>query len=177
MRRQLFASAVSVALLLGAASPALAKPGKGQANGHHKTEKTKPAKDPKGPKAPKTKPGRVNGGGISFAGSEFSVQAREGQPGKGHFNYTSADGLVKVRCKGVTFTRIVNVMAGPPGAEVTDTTCLLGSGKRATQVELNASFFDHGESGDVAMIRVTRPDGSVVADDSGAIREGNIHVR
>ena len=174
MRRQLFASVVSVALLLGAASPALAKPGKGQANGHDKAEKTKPVKDPK---PAKTKAGRVNGGGISFNGFEFSVQAREGQPTKGHFNYTSADGSVKVRCKGVTFTRIANVPPGAPGVEVTDTNCVEGSGKRARPVELNASFYDHGQTGDVAIIRVTRPDGTVVADDSGVIREGNIHVR
>ena len=171
MRRQLFASAVSVALLLGAASPALAKPGKGQANGHDKPAKTKPAKDPK---PPKTKDGRVNGGGITVTGAEFSVQAREGQPSKGHFNYTTAS--VKVRCKGVTFSRIVQV---PPVAavEVTDTNCLLGSGKRATPVELNASFFDNGASGDRAIIRVTRRDGTEVVNEDGTIKEGNIHVR
>jgi len=173
VRRQLFATAVSVALLFGAASPVLADPGKGLAKGHDKVAKPKPAKDPK---PPKTKAGRVNGGGVSFNGVEFSVQAREGAPRKGHFNYTSADGTMKVRCKGVTFTRIAYIQPGAPGAEVTDADCREGSGKAATPITLDASFFDHGETGDQVMIRLTRPDGSVV-EDSGVIRDGNVHVR
>lgn len=174
MRRQLFATAVSVALLLGATSPALAKPGKGVAKGHDKPAKTKPVKEPK---APKTKAGRVNGGGISFNGVEFSVQARAGQPAKGHFNYTSADGTVKVRCKGVTFSRVEYIQAGAPGAAVTDADCREGSGKKtATPISLDATFFDHGETGDQAIIRLTRADGTFI-EDSGVIREGNINVR
>jgi hypothetical protein len=172
VRRQLFATAVSAALLLGVATPALAKPGNGLAKGHHKVAKPKPPKAPKAPKA-----GRINGGGVSANGVEFSIEAREGQPRKGHFNYTSADGSVKIRCKGVTFTRIAYVQPGAPGAEITDGDCRMGSGRAATPVALNASFFDHGATGDQTMIRVTRPDDTVVVDDSGVIREGNINVR
>jgi len=43
-RHQLFAAAVSVALLVGGAAPALATPGKGKAKGHDK-----PAAAPKPP--------------------------------------------------------------------------------------------------------------------------------
>ncbi|MEW6474022.1 MAG: hypothetical protein AB1679_17360 [Actinomycetota bacterium] len=160
-RHQLFAAAVSAALLFGAASPAMAKPGKGQAKGH-----SKPAK---------VKAGRINGGGVSFGGAEFSVQARARQPRKGHFHYTRTDGSLKVRCKGVEFTPIAYIQPGPPGAVVTDS-CVEMVGSRRTPISVEATFFDHGRTGDVANITFTRPDGTTVTD-NGVIREGNVHVR
>jgi hypothetical protein len=171
MRRiQFFAAGLSVALLLGAGSPAAAKPTKGQAKGHDKPAKTAPVKDPK---SPKSKPG-VNGGGVSFAGAKFSVQARAGRPAKGHFNYTSA--TRKIRCKNATFSPVTYIQPGPPGAGVTAECFQMGPGRTRTPISLDATFFDHGKTGDQAHITFTR-NGEMVLSDSGTIRRGDIHIR
>jgi hypothetical protein len=169
-RNHFFAAGLAVALLLGAGSPAVAKPAKGLAKGHDKPAKTKPVKEPKAPKSKS----RVNGGGVSFAGAEFSVQARDGSPAKGHFNYTSA--TMKIRCKNATFSPVYYIQAGPPGAGVTAKCFQMGPGKVRTPISLDATFFDHGETGDQAHITFTR-DGETVLSDSGEIRSGDIHVR
>ena len=95
--------------MLGPASPALAGPGKAKgktnAPGQNKPKPNKPAA-----KAKKTKSG-VSGGGVAN-GAEFSIQARlrdikapSTTTNKGHFNYTSTDGTVRIRCRGfATFT-------------------------------------------------------------------------
>lgn len=161
----MLAAGLSIALLFGA-TPAFAKPGKG----HDKAAKTKPEREPK---APKSKAG-VNGGGVSFAGAEFSVQARAGRPAKGHFNYTSP--TIKIRCKNTTFSSVAYIAPGAPGAGVTAECFQKGPGKTRTPISLDATFFDHGETGDVAHITFTR-NGETVLSDSGEIREGDINVR
>ncbi len=93
---RLFAAGLAAALMLGAASPALAGPGKakGKANapGQNKPKPNKPAQNGK-----KSKLG-INGGGSVVGAGEFSVQARDKKLSKGHLNYT-APGL-KLRCRG-----------------------------------------------------------------------------
>lgn len=81
---RLFAAGLAVALMLGAASAPASAAGKGKAKGKAK--------------AAKKSHFAVSGGG-SVAGGSFSIQARLRKPSNGHFNYTSTDGLYKVRCK------------------------------------------------------------------------------
>lgn len=174
-RHRLFAAGVSVALLLGVASPALAKPGKGHAYGH-KNKPAKAAKPAKEPKAPKST-ARVNGGGVSFNGVEFSVQAKAGKARQAHFNYTSADGSIKIRCRGLEMSPVVYIQPGPPAMHVTANCVAKGPAKARTPVALDATFVDNGEIGDEARITVTRPDTTVMVADSGVIQSGNINVR
>jgi hypothetical protein len=104
---RLFAAGLAAALMLGAAAPALADPGKSkgkgkaEAPGQTKQKPNKPAPKPK--KAKKTKSGVSGGGGVN--GAEFSIQARlrdihepSTSTSKGHFNYT--DATTKIRCRG-----------------------------------------------------------------------------
>jgi hypothetical protein len=170
--RQLFAAGVSVALLLGAASPAFAKPGN-------------EPKDPKPPKAPKTHPGRVNGGGVTQGGATFSVEAQQDRLSKGHFNYESPDGALKVRCDGFdAYHPIVYVTAGPPAARLTAQCVAKGPHHAGTPISLDATFRDNRTDDrtaatakpDEADITLTRPDGTSVTD-SGALRKGNVRVR
>jgi hypothetical protein len=100
---RLFAAGLAVALMLGAASPALAGPGKAKgktnAPGQNKPKPNKPAAKAK-------KKSGVSGGGVAN-GAGFSIQARlryikapSTSTNKGHFNYTSTDGTLKIRCRG-----------------------------------------------------------------------------
>jgi hypothetical protein len=167
----MFAAGVSVALLFGAASPALAKSGK--AKGHAYGHVNKPAKEPK---APKSK-ARVNGGGITANGVEFSVQARPGKLRQAHFNYTAADGSIKVRCRSFeTYSPVVYVQPGPPAVHVTANCVAKAADDTRSPMTLDATFVDNGATLDEANITLTRPDGSYITD-TGAIREGNINVR
>lgn len=159
-RHNLFAAGVSVALLLGGASPAMAKPGK----------------DPKPSKAPA---GRVTGGGVTQGGGHFSVDARQDRLAKGHFNYESADRQLRVRCNGFdSYSPIVYITAGPPAAHLTASCVTSGPHHSRAPISLDATFVDNGSSGkkDEANLTFTRPDGSSVSD-TGAIAAGNIHVR
>jgi hypothetical protein len=162
-RRQLFAAGLSVALLLGAASPALAKP----------------AKDPKPPKAPS---GRVTGGGATNGGGLFAVEARQDKPANGHFNYESADGTLKVRCDGFkSYSRIVYFAPGPPAVHLTADCVAKGPRRQRTPIALDATFVDNGNGKgkskqDEANLTFTRPDNSTVSD-GGALRRGSIQVR
>jgi hypothetical protein len=177
-RSQLFAAAVSVALVFGAAAPAMAKPGKANAKGHEKA--AKPAKDPKAPKAPKVKGLRIGGGGISAGGAEFSVQARSDHPKKGqkgHFNYTQAatdtSPVVKIRCKSVSVALAPAGQAGDLAATVTGN-CQEGSGKATQPVSVTATFYDNpaGDRADIVFVR----NGVASPADSGAI-VGDVEVR
>jgi hypothetical protein len=172
VRRQLFAAGVSLALLVAAGSPALADPGHGKAKGHDKPAKTKPVKDPKAPK-PKPKAGRVNGGGTSFGGAGFSVQVKDNRPGKSHLNYTATG--AKFRCRDLSYSPVVYIQPGPPGAHVTGK-CVVMSGRNRTMVDVDATFFDHGATGDEANMTFTRKDGTTVSD-SGVIKDGDVTVR
>ena len=159
-RHHVFAASVSVALLLGGMSPAMAKP----------------AKPPKPPKAPA---GHVTGGGVTQAGAHFSVDARQDRLAKGHFNYESADRQFRVRCDGFdSYSPIVYITVGPPAAPVKASSVARGPHHSRTPVSLDASFVDNGSSAkaDQANLTFTRQDGSSVSD-SGAIRSGNIQVR
>lgn len=162
---------MSVALLLGVASPALAEPGKGHAHGH----RNKPVKEPKAPKST----ARVNGGGVTINGVEFSVQGKAGKLRRAHFNYTPGGGTAKIRCRGFkTMSTVVYVQPGPPAMHVTADCVARGPARATTPVTLDATFVDNGETGDEAHITVTRPDGTVIVTDSGAIQPGgNIKVR
>ena len=175
-RHRMLAAGVSVALFLGAASPALAKPGQGHAQGH-RNKPVKAAKPAKEPKAPRSK-ARVNGGGITFNGVEFSVQARPDRLRRAHFNYTAADRSIMVRCRSFeTYSPVVYIQPGPPAVHVT-ANCQekAPDGRTRTPISLDATFVDNGVTGDEANITLTRPDGTVVTD-AGAIRVGHITVR
>lgn len=166
MRRHPLLAAVSVALLLGAASPALADPGNGHAYGknHGKGQPNKPAK------TPKDKADRVNGGGTTANGAEFSINARQGRARNSHFNYTKPGGL-KVRCRNVTLAPVAE--ATPLTANVTSDKCFIwGPNGTRTKVSLTASFVDNGATGDVANISFTGQ-----TPDNGAITSGQINVR
>ena len=97
-KNRLFAAGLAAALLLGVATPAMAKQPnnkgkKGSPPGHSQPKQKKPAPATKGKKS-----GVSGGGGV--AGGSFSIQARLNSKSKGHhFNYTSTDGLFKVRCR------------------------------------------------------------------------------
>ena len=143
MRRQVFAAGVAVALMLGAASPVMAKANNGKAKGHvHKPVKTPPA--PKGPKA-NHKSG-VSGGG-EFATGSFSAQVRAKHAPKGHFNYTAKDGSFKLRCRG--FTPFATAPAKPT-TSVDFTNCVTTTGVEPNQVrttvgKVTVVFTDNGQ--------------------------------
>jgi hypothetical protein len=165
--------------MLGAATPALAKPGngKGHAYGHSTTKPAKPEpKAPKSPKAKKTKSGVSGGGAVS--GGEFSVQARLRSLDKGHFNYTSTDGLFKVRCHDgfQTFTPVIGQTER--SASVTFNNCRVTGQAQAMQITV--AVIDRGQPS------VTPP----VADEmsftvptvppttyGGVLTDGNVKVR
>ena len=112
---RLFAAGFAAALLLSAASPAMAKSdnskghGKNNAPGH-----TKPH-PPKGPKPKAYK--HLNGGGTT-TGGEFSVQVRTDKLRQGHFNFTAAG--VEVRCRGFEAgTLSFSASTTTPGTTVT----------------------------------------------------------
>ena len=177
-RHRMFAAGVSVALLFGAASPALAKPGhKGHAYAYgHKNKPVKAAKPAKEAKAPKSK-ARVNGGGITANGVEFSVQGRPGKMRQAHFNYTAVDGSINVRCRSFeTYSPVVYVAPGPPAVHVTANCVSKAADGTRSPMTLDATFVDNGATLDEANITLTRPDSTVITD-TGAIREGNINVR
>jgi hypothetical protein len=158
MRRHLVA-AVCLALLVGAASPALAKP-------VHPDHPAHPAKPAKGRPARGI---RVNGGGVTAAGVDFSVQAGNGKS-KGHFNYTKADGTLTVNCQGVS----IDPASAAGTAHVTSTNCVTvaSDGTRTPITPFDATFFDNGKGqADAANITV----GSVT--DNGTLQSGSIHVR
>lgn len=163
MRRQVFTAGLSVALVLGAAAPALAKPGHG----------------PKDPKPPKTHPGRVDGGGTTQGGGHFSVEAKQDRLAKGHFNYESADGTLKVRCDGFdSYSPRVYVAPGPPAVDVTAHCVAKAPHHSRTPITLAATFVDNRDfhKADEVDITFTKGDGSTVSD-SGALRDGNVVVR
>ena len=174
-RHRMFAAGVSVALLFGAASPALAKPGTGHAHGH-RNKPVKAAKPAKEPKAPRSK-AKINGGGITANGVEFSVQGRPDKLRRAHFNYTAADGSIKVRCRSFeSLSPVVYIQPGPPAMHVTATCEERAADNTRRPISLDATFVDNGETGDEANVTLTRPDGTVVTD-TGVIRDGNIKVR
>jgi hypothetical protein len=194
-RHRLLALALS-ALLSSALSPALAqaKPpphahGKGPAKpgAHDNGRADKPAKAPKAPKAPegpKASRLHLSGGGVTQLSAEFSVNAKRDRRSKGHFHYVSADGRLKIRCRGFdTFDQVVYVQSGPPAVHVT-AHCeakreSLNTRPVRTPVLLDATFVDNGEPGtaDRAEISVTNLDGSPVVSDSGILKSGNIQIK
>jgi len=167
-RHHKFAVGISVALLLGAAAPALAAPN-GHANGHatDHAPATKPAKPekPQHPaKGPKTKPGHLNGGGTSANGVGFSVQAKSDKLKQAHFNYGGDDETSSTTAAAAPATTPVQVRCRPfntfdrAGNTVTVTATCVASGPGYTKVPatLSASFMDNGNAGDMANITVTR---------------------
>ena len=165
MRRQVFATAVSIALLFGAAAPALAA-GKGKAKGHvNKPVKTKPA--PKAPNANKNKHG-VSGGGTITQGT-FSAQARMKHQPKGHFNFTGT-GLT-LRCK--AFVAFEVAPTNP--ATVKFTKCSTITGTEPTEVKTPADdvsvvFTDNG-----AVDSISFDFGGTTY--AGTLSDGNIKIR
>ncbi len=164
MRRQLFAAGVAVALMLGAASPAMAKANHGKAKGHvNKPAKTTPA--PKGPKA-NNKSG-VSGGGAIAAGT-FSAQARMKHQTKGHFNFDST-GLT-LHCK--AFVAFQQAPTSPATVEFTK--CSTITGAEPNEVKTPA-----------ANVSVTFTDGAADAISfdfggttyAGTLTDGNIKIR
>ena len=205
MRRyQVFAAGVSVALLLGAGTPALAKSDKGKALAKGHAPKTPPgqakAKPKPKPHAPKNKHG-VSGGGVTADGAEFSVMVREDHK-HGHFNYTSKD--LKVRCKGLDgddYAAVENVAAGgDPGGTVTAQCVRFGPGKTRAPIYVSATFWDRAKGADdtvtAAAAATDKKDGADISfftdaartaafaptpttdnTDSGDLRSGGVKVR
>jgi len=192
-RYQVFAAGVSVALLLGAATPALAA-GKGKANapGQTKTKPNKPADHPnppanKPPKPSKNKAGGVSGGG-SIGAAEVSIQARTYRLAKGHFNYTVADNpatplvdeTYKLRCRDFSAVGVFAMTA--PTATLTGAKCSLTTvvnGVPTTQpVTINATFTDNGQPNsatkDAAFFYLTT---DLATKIGGDLTGGNIKVR
>ncbi len=154
-RHPLFTAGISVALLVGgAAAPAFA--------------------------GPSSRSG-IKGNGRSANVANFSVQVREDKPAKGHLDYTSVDGRVKIRCNGFdTFSRRMYIVAGPPAAMVTAEDCkLMGPRNKRTTVDVEAEFVDNSSfkrgAKDEANFTFTLPDGTVT--DTGAILSGEITVQ
>ena len=90
---RLFTAGLAAALILGAGVPAFAKSDNGKGHGKDNAPgQTKPH-PPKGPKPSKNQNDKTRGvsGGGSIGAAEFSIQARIGHLGKGHFNYSVAD--------------------------------------------------------------------------------------
>lgn len=168
MRRyQLFAAGVSVALLLGATTPALAKPDK--ASGHQKA-----------PPATKGKKSGVSGGG-ALNGGEFSIQARLKSKAKGHFNFTSA--TTKVRCRG--FEPFTVPAAGQPVA-VTFKNCKVNDQVLAAPGTLVVTVIDRGQPKAATATTPAVADwmgfsltntAAVVTAYEGNLTDGNIKVR
>jgi hypothetical protein len=172
----LFAAGAAVALLLGGASPAMAKPDNGKAKGHvNKPAKTTPVK--KGPKA-NHKSG-VSGGGAVELGT-LSAQARMKHQPKGHFNYTSNNGSFKLRCRGFM---PFEVAPSKPTTTVLFTNCATTTGAEPNQVRQNIDpvsvvFTDNGQPSEVP----GAPKDSVTftvsgVDYGGPLTDGNIKIR
>jgi hypothetical protein len=154
----LFAAGVSVALLLGAASPAMAM--------------AKPAKGPKPPVS------RVSGFGETQGRGVFAVDVRQAKLAKGRFAYSSADGGLRVRCDGFdTYSRRMYIAPGPPAVRLTANCVAKAPHHARTPISLEAEFVDNAGWGkaDEANLTFTRQDGSTVSD-SGALRKGNVSI-
>lgn len=174
MRRQLFAAGVAVALMLGAGAPALATPGHGKAKGH---DPAKPGKGPKAPapKGPKAKQARLSGGGVTTEdGASFSVQVRADRPSKGHFNYTTADGALKVRCHGVDLHPVFTFDPAPPTATITATCREITAGKPRPTIDVSVRFTDNGAT-DSAEFTFTRSGQTPITDNG--VKSGNVKIR
>ena len=180
---RLFAAGLAAALMFGAASPALAGPGKGKATapGQNKPKPAKPEKQKPAKKAKKTKSG-VSGGGV-VNGAEFSIQARlrdvntNGVATKGHFNYTSADGTFRIRCRGFD-SFPVNLADGT--ASVPFNNCTVTG---LTVTELTVIVDDNGQPNYEAMPPTAdvigidyNSDGSVDIA-AASLTDGNVKVR
>jgi hypothetical protein len=157
-RHHKFAVGISVALLLGAASPALAAPGNGHAYG--KDPATKPAKPakpakpqkpdtPHPAKGPKAKQAHLNGGGTvgttadgGIAGG-FSVQVRKDKLRQGHFNFDATG--VQVRCRDFR-TGTVDFAAGK--ATFTNVPCSIVRNGVRESATLTGTFNDAGNPAD-----------------------------
>lgn len=135
---RLFAAGLAAALMLGAASPALADAadGKGKAKGHvNKPEKSKPA-----PPLTKGKKGGISGGGSTDNG-DVSIQARPKSKARGHFNFTSPDGLSRIRCRdGFTVT-----MGTGGNASVAFSNCQILITGQQTRGPVTVAVFDAGQ--------------------------------
>jgi hypothetical protein len=191
-RNQLLAAGVSVALLLGAATPALAKPNKGKALGHQNNTPadSRPAKGPK-PAKPKPKPAKkakktksgVSGGGV-VNGAEFSIQARLRdirQPStsttRGHFNYT--DATTKIRCRGFQTFTVPTPATGQP-VSVTFNNCRVNDQPLAAPGQVVVTVTDNGQPQPLATPPVADhiefSVGTTVSVNS-ALTDGNVKVR
>jgi hypothetical protein len=158
---RVLAAGCSAVLVLGFASPALAK------------HADKP------PKAPKPATVKVNGGGTTQAGAHFSVNAKQDRRSKVHFDYDSADHGFRVHCRRFdSVNQVVYIQAGPPAVHVTATCELREPHHPRTSVNLDGTFIDNGEPGtkDVANLSFTRGDGSTLLSDNGTLRKGGIKV-
>jgi hypothetical protein len=174
------------ALLLGALTPALAQAqppshahGKGPAkpDAHDNGRADKPAAKPVKPPKP-AKARHLSGGGMTLLNAEFNVQAKADKLAKGHFHYSTADGLLQVKCKGIkSFTE-----TAPQTVTVTADCVVKRESLNAKPVRSNATltatFVDKGEAAttpDEANISVTDANGPVVTD-NGPIT-GDIHIK
>jgi len=147
---RLFAAGLAAAMLLGVATPAMAKQpdhgNKGNPPGHSDTKPgkgPKPADPPKPPKPPKAKNGGVSGGG-SIAAGTFSIHARTDRFAKGHFNYTSTDEKFKVRCR--DFDPATDSVTITGNTAVLKAKCTTLAPKRSGKdIWVEATFEDNGD--------------------------------
>jgi hypothetical protein len=173
---RLFAAGLAAALMLGAASPALAGPGKGKAEapGQTKAKPNKPTPKPK--KVKKTKSG-VSGGGV-VNGAEFSIQARlrdvhepSTSTSKGHFNYT--DATTTIRCRG--FEKFIPDFAAGT-AVVQFKNCTVTGQPAVTTIEVTVD--DNGQpkyEAPVVADHISFVAGTLTVN--GDLTDGNVKVR
>ena len=173
---RLFAAGLAAALMLGAASPALAD-GKGKAKGKATAPGQTKQKPSKPTKAKKTS--GVSGGG-SVLGASFSILARTNHLSKGHFNYTTNDETYKLRCRDFSAAGVYSNTASTvtlTGAKCSLTT-VVNQVATTQQVFINATFIDNGQPAsatkDAAFFYLTT---DLVNKVGGDLTGGNIKVR
>jgi hypothetical protein len=174
-RYRLFAAGAAVALLLGGASPAMAKVNNPKAKGHV----NKPAKTTPPPKAKKSKAG-VSGGG-AIGANEFSIQARQVRLAKGHFNFTDPEHTYKLRCRGFEPDSLtITASSAHLVTSKCETTRADGVRRPAT---LDATFVDNGQPAESEVptpgpdtINFTATDAISAVTWTGPVN-GNIKVR
>lgn len=183
-RHRLFVAGACAALLLGAASPAFAKPN----NANKPPHPTHPAKPdhpntppppndnnpPKPPKPPKSTV-KLTGGGVFADGAHFSVQAGAGHS-KGHLEFESVSGTTKIniRCDGVSVTRDPTV---PSKVNLTATNTCVVKDVHPTGAPFGAigTFTDngHGAKDQVSLDFATSP---THVTENGTLAGGNITI-
>ena len=181
---RLFAAGLAAALMLGAASPALAA-GKAKGKPNHGTTKQKPNKPAKKPQKAK-KNGGASGGG-SITGGSFSINARTRHLKNAHFNYTSDGETSSLRCKNFSAVGVYSITV--PTVTLANATCswttVVNLVPTTQEVLVDATFTDNGQpksatKDSIGFTVKNKTDYSVLFTVTGAdgnLTGGNIKVR